>query len=541
MMLLPRDMVARCATNFPDKMAYACGTDARTWREMDHRADAAARALRQLGVRQGDTVAWFGQECLVVYEHFFACMKLGAVRLGLNWRYSPAELEHLVRDSGLRFVLVDARCVSLLQPLGAALGELGVTLVGCGTGHGLALDYDDLLAAQAEQPCLPLVDIGGDDALMLTYTSGTTGRPKGVVHRQSAIAAMIFQSLVARGLGPDDIFCTAAASSWMTVVLNLLGLGNGMGHVIPDGSFEVRAFLDDVQRHRVTAIMLVPTLIRRMLDEVRGGAHELGSLRLLMYGSAPASAALIRDAYESLGCEMVQSYGMTEAGWTTQLGASDHRRAVSHEPGLLKSAGRPGVLSEIQIRDDAGQRLAPGQAGTVWIRSSTLMKGYLNRPTETAEVLHGDWLCSNDVGYLDARGYLFLTDRRKFMIISGAVNIFPSSVENALQEHPDVAEAAVVGVPHPEWGEAVVAVVRARTGAAADVPALHAHCDARLNRMERPKHIFLVDDFPRSVNGKVQKQQVKEWVAARSHDLPWASAVRTQPRAEEPQTQETDT
>lgn len=535
-MLLPRDLIARCAINFPNKMAYACGAETRTWLEMNRRSDAAARALRKLGVRQGDTVAYFGQECVAVYEHFFACMKLGAVRLGLNWRYSEEELSHLVRDSGARVILVDTRCEHLLAPLSATLAELGVTLVGCGVGGSLAINYERLLEVHAEDQPLAPVQITGDDALMLTYTSGTTGRPKGVIHRQSAIASMIFQSIIARGLAPDDIFSTAAASSWMTVVLNLMGLGNGMGHVIPDGTFEIRAFLGDAQRHRVTAIMLVPTLVRRAIDEVKSGAYDLGTLRLLMYGSAPASTQLIRDAYATLGCEMVQSYGMTEAGWTTQLSAADHRHAVEHEPGLLKSAGRPGVLSEVEVRDDGGRRLAAGQAGNVWIRSSTLMKGYLNMPAETAEALHGDWLCSNDVGYVDERGYLFLTDRRKFMIISGAVNIFPSSVENALLEHQDVVEAAVVGAPHPEWGEAVVAVVRPRAGVRPDVAALHAHCDARLNRMERPKHIFLVDDFPRSVNGKIQKQQVKDWVAANQLALPWASAPRTEPRAAEPQT-----
>ncbi len=533
-MLLPRDLLSRCARNFPDKPAYFCGDQSRTWKEMDSRSGWLAQALVKLGVAPGAITAILGKESLVVYEHFFACMKTGAVRLGVNWRYSAAELEHILSDSGARVIIVDAACAAQLAPLRAKLEAAGVALIGYGQQHGLPLDYESLIKdAQdsAESPEWP--ELGPDDALMLTYTSGTTGRPKGVLHRQSSISAMIFQSIVARGLSPDDIWYTAAASSWMTVVLNLLGLGNGMCHVISDGAFEIRSFLRDVQRRRATAVMLVPTLIQRALDEVAQADYDLTSMRLLMYGSAPASPQLIQAAYTAFGCEMVQSYGMTEAGWTTQLGAADHRWAIAHEPGLLRSAGRPGVMSEIEIRGEDGRALPPGSAGNVWIRSETLMMGYLNLPEETAQALQGGWLCTNDVGYLDARGYLYLTDRRKFMIISGAVNIFPSGIEHALLEHPAVAEAAVVGAAHPQWGEAVVAVVRLRQAGSVDISQLHAHCERLLNRMELPKHFLFVDDFPRSVNGKVQKQQVKEWVAAHAQAMPW-NVNHQQPRATEP-------
>lgn len=534
-MLFPRDLLARCAQNFPSKMAYACGDQSRTWLEMEERSDRLVTALSNLGVGRAATVAILGRESLVVYEHFFACMKLGAIRLGLNWSYSTSELEHLLTDSGAKVLLVDGRCAKLLAPLRTQLEQSGVAIVGYGDGHGFSADYDMLMAANEiskRPPAWP--ELHPDDALMLTYTSGTTGRPKGVLHKQSSIAAMIFQSLVARGLGPDDILYAAAASSWMTVVLNLLGLGNGMGHVISDGTFEIQSFLSDVQRRKATAIMLVPTLIQRALDEIARNPYDLSSVRLLMYGSAPASPQLIQAAYAAFGCELVQSYGMTESGWTTQLSAADHRWAIEYEPGLLRSAGRAGVMSEIEIRDERGQRVPRGTPGNVWIRSETLMKGYLNLPKETSEALHGEWLSTNDVGYLDARGYLFLTDRRKFMIISGAVNIFPSSVENALLEHPSVAEAAVVGAPHPKWGEAVVAVIRLHHGATAAPAELHDHCESLLNRMERPKHFVFVEDFPRSVNGKVQKQQVKDWVAAQRDSLPWHSIPNQQPRATEP-------
>jgi acyl-CoA synthetase (AMP-forming)/AMP-acid ligase II len=524
-MLLPRDLLARCARNYPDKTAYICGAERRTWRGMDERSARLASALHRLGLQRGDTVAILGRESLVIYEHFFACMKLGLTRLGLNWRYTQDELVHLLRDSGASALLVDAGCIELVAPLLDGLRADGIRLVGYGVGHGLDHDHESLL--QGASPLAQLPPVGADDIAMLTYTSGTTGRPKGVMHRQAGVANMVLQQLIGRGLSPDDVWTTAAASSWMTVVLNLLGIGNGMTHVIPQGSFDVREFLRDIAQHRVTAAMLVPTLIARVLQEVRAapGAHDLSSLRLLMYGSAPATPALIRQAYEVFGCEMVQSYGMTEAGWITQLTAADHRHAIAHEPSLLRSVGRPGVMAEVTVRSDTGELLPAGSTGTIWLRGESLMAGYRNLPQETAEVLQDGWLCTNDVGHLDARGYVYLTDRRKFMIISGAVNIFPSSVEAAVAEHPSVQEVAVVGVPHPEWGEAVVAVIRLRENTPR--PAQHdlrEHCAARLNAMERPKHFLFVEDFPRSVNGKVRKQDVKAWAAAQAAEFPWADA-----------------
>jgi len=522
MMPLPRELLARCARNLGSKTAYVCGSSESSWAQMNERAGRLAGALRRLGVTPGTTTAILGQESLVIYEHFFACMKLGLVRLGLNWRYAPDELAALLVRSRAAVLLLDARCAQSMAAHLPRLQEEGLILMGYGKGHGQALDYDALLDQEPVVEALP--PISPEQALLLTYTSGSTGAPKGVLHSHGAISRMILQALISRGLAPDDVWYTAAASSWMTVVLNLLGLGNGMTHVIVDGVFDIRSGLAEIQRHRATVVMLVPTLIQRALTEMRGQPCDLSSVRLLMYGSSPAPAQLIREAREGFGCELLQSYGMTEAGWVTQLGAREHRQALQREPGLLASAGRPGVFSEVQIRSPEGCVLGPGDSGDVWVKADTLMIGYLDQPDETAEVIRQGWLLTHDVGYLDSRGYLFLTDRRKFMIVSGGVNVFPSRVEAALAGHPLVQEAAVVGAPHPEWGEAVVAVVQLRAGrsdCAALEQLLHAHCVSQLNGWERPKHFLFVDDLLRNANGKVHRQAIKQWVASPLAGLPW--------------------
>jgi acyl-CoA synthetase (AMP-forming)/AMP-acid ligase II len=314
----------------------------------------------------------------------------------------------------------------------------------------------------------------------------------------------------------------------MTVVLNMQGLISGMSHVIMDGAFDITQFLRDIEKRRATAVMLVPTLIRRALQECRERRYDLLSMRLLMYGSSPATPQLIRDAYDAFGCEMIQSYGMSEGGWVTQLSASDHRYALAQEPGLLNSVGRAGVMSEISIRDEQGRPLPPGARGEVWLKGGTLMKGYLNCPEQTAEVLRDGWLCTNDIGHMDERGYLYLTDRKKFMIITGAVNVFPAGVEAVLAEHPAVDEVAVVGAPHPEWGEAVVAVVKRKLGHEhADARDIQQFCQSRLSKMECPKHILFAQSLPVTANGKLQKQKVKEWVHSNQHELPWSTSGRT--------------
>jgi acyl-CoA synthetase (AMP-forming)/AMP-acid ligase II len=522
-MIKLRDMLAHCASNFPLKVAYFCGDGERTWKQMHERSDRLAGALQGIGVGKGSVVSILGKESFEVYEHFFACMKLGAIRVGVNWRYAADEILHILRDSATRVLLVHAECISSISPIRDALEILGIRLVGYGGAHGLALDYEALLAQASIPPALPPVDV--DDPLLYTYTSGTTGNPKGIIHTQGVVVKIIFQSLVGRGLAPDDIWYTSSASSWMTVVLNLQGLGNGMSHVIMNGAFDIAAFLRDIERRRVTAVMLVPTLMRRAIQESKERSYDLSSIRLLMYGSAPASPQLVRDAYKTFNCELVQSYGMSEGGWLTQLSAADHRYALAHEPALLNSVGRVGVMSEISIRDPEGQPVAPGITGEVWLRGETVMRGYLNLPNENAEVFRGEWICTNDIGHMDEHGYLYLTDRKKFMIITGAVNVFPSAVEAVLYEHPAVEEVAVVGAPHPEWGEAVVAVVKIKDGfAGTDLRELNAFCQSRLSKMECPKHFLSVDSLPHTVTGKVQKLKVKEWVRSDQVSLPWATS-----------------
>ncbi len=521
--MLPRDMIKRCARNYPTKTAYLCGERSATWARMDQRSDRFAVALQKLGHRKDETVAILTQETFEVYEHFFACMKIGAPRVGLNTQYPWPEMVHVLKDSSTKYLLVDARCKHLVAERVAEIQRLGVTLIGFGEDHGLALDYESLLAQAQGEPTWP--PIAPDDLLLISYTSGTTGVPKGVMLTQEGGANCILHSLNSFGFGPDDIWYMPGASAWIVVMMSSFGLGNAMATAIPDGVFQIQSFLREIGRLGVTVCLLVPTILQRAISEVQANpVYDLSSLRMMIYGSSPATPKLIRDAKATFKVALLQTYAMTEAtgGWISYLTNADHERALREEPGLLKSVGRIAIHYDCSIRDASGIPLPVGESGEVWLRGNTMMKGYRNLPQETAEALPDGWLRTNDIGRLDESGYLYLLDRQKFMIITGGVNVFPSSVEAILVEHPAIEEAAVVGVPHPEWGEAVVAIV-VKKAAHADATAAQiiAFCDGKLSRPETPKHVVFVKELPKTTNAKVKKGELKSWLAGEKGLVPW--------------------
>lgn len=517
-------MLARISRNYGKKTAFHCGSASRTWAEMNERSDRLASGLLSQGAERGDSVALFGQDSLEVFEHYFACMKSGLVRVSINWRYAPNELAHILKDCGAKIVLVRA---GLEEPLQEALRIAGLAgscvVVGYGEGHTQEVDYEELVTSA---PPLAPMDLDPNDPLVISYTSGTSGVPKGVVHSGRTVAAIIYQGAVSRGLTTDDVWYAPLASSWMACVLSMIGLANGMTTVVMDRRFDIDTFIEEVQRHQVTATLLVPTMIKRLMDRCEGRPEVLSSIRLLAYGSAPITVELVERIKRTLACRMIQSYGLTEGGWVSHLTQRDHDRATESKPELLRSVGRPGGMYEISIRGDDGEELPAGEIGEIWLRGETTMLGYLNLAEATRQVLVDGWLRTHDIGRFDEEGYLFLIDRKDFMIISGAVNIYPSSVESILAEHPDIDEICVVGAPHQEWGEVVVAVVKPHPGRAAPTVAeLGAFAKADLSRIELPKHVFSVDELPKTSTGKINKSEVRQFVRVEVETRSWWRAA----------------
>ncbi len=520
-MILPRDLLRRAGAALADQPAFIDGGRRRSWGDMDRRADRLAAALQGLGVGQGEVCAVLAHDRVEVIEHWFACLKLGALRVGINWRYAPREMLHLLHDSSARVLLVEASCVPLLAGELDALRRAGLILIGFGAGHDLPLDYETLLAAADRPATLPA--LGEDDLVAISYTTGTTGLPKGALWTQRGVRDALVYSSLMLGLRQSDIYFAPFPMAGVPLLCGSLGLVNGMTVLLPDGDFEAARALELLAEHRATTGIFVPTMLQRVLEQHAAGHHDLSALRMVSYGSSPATPQLIRTAMSQLGCELIQLYGLTEAtaGWLSFLQHEDHLRALDGRPELLTSCGRPALHVDLSIRSEQGEALGPDEVGEIWVQGTVNTPGYLNRPDENAELFSGDWLRTHDLGRLDADGYLYLTDRKKFLIITGGYNVYPVTVEAVLAEHPAVREVAVVGAPHPDWGEAVVAIVSLKPGQHASAEELQAFCKPRLGRFEQPKAVLFLDELPKGATGKIAKASLRDGLRADPARLPW--------------------
>lgn len=525
-MLLPRDFVSRCVRSFPEKVAYIDGERSFTWRQTNERSDRLASGLQRLGIGKGDVVAILAHDHVEMAEHWYACSKIGALRTGINWRYAPREMLHIIRDSGAKAVIVQANCVPSLEDHLSELRGEGRELIGFGQGHGLSLDYETLLGESDALPELPeLVD---EDLISIPYSTGTTGLPKGVLWTQRNVREMLTHTIISAGFRHEDVWLNPTPGAGVPMLYNLYGMVNGMTTVMPGGDFEPKRCLEIMQRHRVTSTVFVVTMLQMLVEEARAGDFDTSSLRLICYGAMPATPALLRAAYETFGCEFQQWYGSTEStgGFCTLLRPEDHRRALAGEDELLASIGTPALHVDVSVRDpDSGNPVRVGEIGEVWVKGDVVMQGYLNRPEEDAEAFSGGWLRMGDLARVDEQGYLFLTDRKKFLIISGGYNVYPTAVENVLAEHRAVREVAVVGAPHQQWGEAVVAVVSLRPGEEAGPQELIDFCSDKLGKWEVPKHIEIVDELPKGATGKLQKHELQSRFREEPESLPWTVSV----------------
>jgi len=340
----------------------------------------------------------------------------------------------------------------------------------------------------------------------LVYTSGTTGRAKGAMLTHASLRAAADAAAGARKVADDEVYLYAFPLCHVAAFNLVIQHGAGRPVVLMPG-FEAGRFLDDVEQHGVTATSLAPTMITMLLEAGAFDAGRLGSLRRIGYGASPIPESLLRRLDAVLPrVGLSQGYGMTElSGNAVYLDADDHRRALHEAPHLLPAAGRPAPGVELRIAAD----------GEICVRAPQVMAGYWNRPDSTAEVLVDGWLHTGDIGRIDDDGYLFVVDRKKDIIVTGGENVASREVADVLFGHPDVIEAAVVGVPDEQWGEAVCAVVVGRHGGCVDQAEIVAHCRGRLAGFKKPRHVLQIDELPKNAGGKIVNREVREWAVRR--------------------------
>ncbi len=482
-----------------DRLAVVDGDLRLSYRELGARVACLGGGLDALGTVPGDRVAVLAGNTAAHLECWLAVPAYGRVIVSLNHRLAPRELAFMVADAGARVLVVDDERLEV----GRSLGVDTLVYAGRGPCPPGCVAYAELLAAASAAPPA----LAPDTLAAISYTGGTTGRPKGVMLSHGNLLANAQHFLYTDALEPADRYLHAGplfhvADSTMVACLTWAG-----GAHVMLGRFSVPDFVEAIEREGVTLIVLVPTMIRMLLDHLDEQPAALASVRLLHYAAAPMPAALLARARRTLRCAFLHGYGMTEAApGVTYLSPAEHERGTH-----LESVGHaiPGV--QVSVRDPLGAPLPDGEVGEVCVRGPNVMLGYWNRPDATAEVLGDDgWYRTGDAGRLDS-GHLYLVDRLRDVIISGGENVYSIEVEAAVASYPGVHEVAVVGRPDERWGERVHAVVVPEPGVELDPAAIVAHCRERLGGFKLPRSFeFRHEPLPKSGAGKVLKAQLRQ-------------------------------
>ncbi|PCE31095.1 class I adenylate-forming enzyme family protein [Burkholderia ubonensis] len=486
----------RAARATPDKPFLRHDGATITYEQARDRSHRAAAVLSALGVAAGDRVAAMCFNTPAFVDLLFGAWRLGAAFVPVNHKLQAAEVDYVLAHSGSKAILFDASLAPVLE----RVAHPAQRLVTEGAPAGLPC-FDTMLAAADG---IPGIEPADGDLAQILYTSGTTGRPKGCMHSHRTVTLAAMQAALALSITRDER-TLMAMPIWHSSPLNNWFAGTLMagGTVVLLREYHPLRFLQTVERERVTLYFGAPVSYTLPLDLVEGfAAFDLASVRAWIYGGGPIGAAQAgRLAHAYRGGAFFQVYGMTETG---PAGTSLYPDEQVAKAGSIGHHGGPGVDLRVVRTDGADAR--PGETGEIWLKTDSMMLGYLDDPAATrAAFAPGGWYRTGDVARIDQDGYLFLVDRLKDMIVTGGENVYSKEVEDVLGAHPDVADAAVVGIPHPEWGETVVAHVVVRAGAARDSDTLRAFCAQRLAAYKVPREVVFADALPRTPTGKLQK------------------------------------
>ncbi len=501
------EMLTRPAALYPDRVAVVFEGVSLTFRELEGLANALAHGLRGLGIGRGDRVALLMTNRPEYVVSFFALARLGAVPSPMNPSYREREVAYQLADAQATAVIVQPDLLPLVQAARREVPRLEhVVTVGSGAPTAPeAVGFADLVAAAPAVP-LPPAGVQGDDVLVLPYSSGTTGLPKGVLLSHRAFVCNNIQFIAASRITADDRFLLFLP---LYHIYGLMLMGGGIhagARLVLMERFDPAACGRLVASEGITILFAVPPVLLALLQHPDVARVDWRSVRHAMVGAAPVAPELARRFREVTGVKVVQGYGLTEAGPITHLNPVDDERRLT-----LDTAGPPVSDTEQKIVDlETGEReLGPGEVGEVCVRSPGLMLGYWNAPDATAAALRGGWLYTGDVGRVDEHGYLTITDRKKEMIKYKGFGIAPAEIEALLFEHPGVADVAVIGKPHPEAGEVPKAFV-VRKDPALQAAALLEWAGGRLAAYKMLREVEFIDAIPKTASGKILRRLLKE-------------------------------
>jgi len=489
-----------------------------TFEQVNARANQAATALAGLGVQPGDRVAILQVNCHQYIESFFGSAKLGTVFVPLNYRAKADELVHMINSCEASTLLVGPRYLDLVDSLRPQLKSVRHYL-SLETPHGGMHHYDALVGGASSDEVFPAGE--DDEATVLLYTAGTTAFPKGVIHTHNTLTLYILENVNPPDPEINEVNLLVVPLYHIAGLQGMLASVYGGRTIVLQRQFDAGAWLRAVHEERVTHSVVVPTMLKQVIDHADFARSDLSSLRQITYGAASMPLEVISRAVDLLpNVRFINAFGQTEtAGTVTALGPEDHIISGTPEEREKKlqrlslSIGRalPGV--EVCVFDQEGCELPPGQEGEIVARGPRVMAGYWGQPEATAATIRDGWVYTGDIGWMDDEGYFYLSGRAKDMIIRGGENISPEEVENVVHSHPCVEEAAVIGLPDVEWGESVCAVVTLKPSQTATAEEIIEYCRQRLASFKKPEKIIFTDALPRNAMGKVLKTTLRELYA----------------------------
>jgi len=493
------EFMTRRAQITPNREGLVCEDIRRTFRELNERANRFANVMRGLGVGHGDRVAVLALNEPEYYDMLFGLGKIGAILVPVNYRLAGPEIEYILSDCEARVLVFGAEYADTVASIREHVPVKDFVAI-ADAAPDWAVRYETMIDGAPDQE--PAITGGDDDTLTILYTSGTTGRPKGaeLSHGYYFWSSVNLMATLGVQIGDSPL-----------VALPLFHIGGlaGPPWFVYQGaktvllrSLDPKRFLELLGEEKVSGFGSVPALLDFLKLVPDFEKYDWSSVKVILVYAAPVPVTLIEE-YAAAGIEVRQLYGLTENNTGSVLGAEE---AVSK----AGSCGKPFMHTEVRVVDEEGQDVAPGEKGEVLLRAPNTMRGYWNRPADTAAALKDGWLHTGDIGTMDEDGYLYIMDRKKDMIISGGENIYPAEIEDSLLRHPKVADVGVIGCPDPKWGESVKAVIAVKEGETLTEEELIEWCQGKIGRFKIPRKVVFIEAIPRTPTGKILKRVLRD-------------------------------
>jgi long-chain acyl-CoA synthetase len=505
------DIIYRNALLHAGEEAFVCNGQRITFSQFNTRVNRLIRSLHRSGVRKGEVIGILSWNCLQYADFYGAAMKGGFIASPFNPRLHPEELEYLINYSEANTLFVGPELLETVEGMRARLPGVKeyVGLEGPAVGMG---SYEELL--NGGEPGEPDIDVRKEDPVIILYTSGTTGLPRGALYTHA-------QKLDNTRIKALEMGTKAGDRHLMVLPFFHIGgdshvwpffLSGGCNVILPNRSFDPGAVLEAIQEEKVTDMQIVPTQLSALLSNRDLKKYELGSLNRIYYAASPMPVELLRRGLEVFGPIFAQGYGQTESGPQICTLAKEAHQVLdkpAEEQKVLASCGQPSLGVHVRVVDKERRDVGPGVVGEIIAQSNSIMREYWKKPKETAETIVEGWLYTGDLAYYDEKGFIFIVDRKKDMIVSGGENVYSREVEDVLYKHLAVAEAAVIGVPDPRWVERVHAVITLKPGIQVTEKEMIAFCKEHIASYKAPKSVEFVDSLPKNPQGKILKKTIR--------------------------------